>query len=112
VLSTPSYLLALLQEILHIPRALAEIAEAERKIKRTGTLPRIKKKRVRKLILTFQTQDLAEFFGYGLLLCDSRAPRTLQDYFTTLHCATGCSSRKLLPDAIQLNSGTLYNWPH
>jgi len=49
VLSTPSYLLALLQEILHIPRALAEIAEAVRKIKRTGTPYQIKKKKGQKI---------------------------------------------------------------
>jgi len=42
--STPGYLMALLRELLHVPRGLAEIAEAKqvRKKNQTGTLDEFK----------------------------------------------------------------------
>jgi len=54
--STPGYLLALLRELSHVPRGLAEIAEAKqvRKTNQSGILYQINK-RVRKSILTFRT---------------------------------------------------------
>ena len=55
-LSTPGYLLALLRELSHVPRGLAENAEAKevRKTNRTDILYQIGKM-VRKSILTFRT---------------------------------------------------------
>jgi len=54
--STPGYLLALLRELLHVPRGLAEIAEAKQvqKTNQSGILYQITK-RVRESILTFRT---------------------------------------------------------
>jgi len=53
-LSTPGYLLALLRELSHVPRALTEIAEGKqvRKTNQSGILYKFKK-RVQKSILTF-----------------------------------------------------------
>jgi len=61
-----SYLLALLRERLHVPRGLTEIAEAKqvRKTNQSGILYQFKK-RVRKSILTFRTQNLVDFFFEG-----------------------------------------------
>ena len=56
-LSTPGYLLALLQELSHVPWGLTEIADAKQvqKTNKTGILYRIKKG-VCKWILTFRTK--------------------------------------------------------
>ena len=56
--STPGYLLALLRELLHVPRGLPEIAEAKqvRKTNQSGILYQFKK-RVGKSILTFRSVD-------------------------------------------------------
>jgi hypothetical protein len=64
--STPGYLLALLQELSHVPRGLTEIAEAKQ-VRKTnqGDILYQFKKRVRKSILTFRTQNLVDFFFEG-----------------------------------------------
>jgi len=64
--STPGYLLALLRELSHVPRGLTEMAEAKqvRKTNQSGILCQFKK-RVRKSILTFRTQNLVDFFFEG-----------------------------------------------
>jgi len=64
--STPGYLLALLRELLHVPRGLTEIAEAKqvRKLNQNGILYQFKK-RVRKSILTFRTKFFVDFFFEG-----------------------------------------------
>jgi len=66
--STPGYLLALLRELSHVARDLTEIAEAKqvRKTNLSSILYQFKK-RVRKSILTFRTQNLVDFFLEGFL---------------------------------------------